>query len=354
MTEPVAGTRSPVADASIERGTPAASARSRPGRTPNPSAARGPRVVFVIVNWRSAADTIRCLESFAQLDWPNPEFLVVENDSRDGSATKLIEATADRPDVRLIIAPSNLGFTGGNNLGIRRALARGADFVVLVNPDTTLVNPGFVRACVERLEREPSLGAVGPMVYLREAGKVQNTILEFPWLHRRIANVALSWFGRRRARSGETERPAEVLNGVCLVLRRQALEAVEGFDPLIFAYVDEADLFLRLRRAGFEARYLPTPSVIHHQRADGYGRGSRVEYLLKRNTLYFLRKHGRWIQAAAYSATVLMSALLMLLARRLVGRPPGITTGYCRQLTAAFTGLWLGRTDRVMGPPRLD
>ena len=168
MTEPVAGTRRPVADASLERGKPAASARSRPGRTPNPSAARGPRVVFVIVNWRSAADTIRCLESFAQLDWPNPEFLVVENDSRDGSATKLIEATADRPDVQMLypVHPNP------NVRDVAHRVLRGHPSIQLVDPLDYPAMVAAMRACTLILtdsggvqEEAPSLGK--PVLVLR-------------------------------------------------------------------------------------------------------------------------------------------------------------------------------------------
>ena len=112
-------------------------------------------VVAVVLSWNGREDTLACLESLRGV-----ETIVVDNGSADGSA----DAVAERfPDVELIRAGVNLGFAGGNNVGIRRALDRGADWVVLVNNDATVADD-LVAAVVAAAGRQPGAGALAGTV----------------------------------------------------------------------------------------------------------------------------------------------------------------------------------------------
>jgi hypothetical protein len=105
---------------------------------------------FVVLNWNGREDTLRCLESLAAIERSDVGLVCVDNGSSDGS----VKAIGERfPDVTLIEAGANLGYSGGNNLGIRRALEMGADWVVLLNNDATVapdVIEGFERAMAAR------------------------------------------------------------------------------------------------------------------------------------------------------------------------------------------------------------
>jgi GT2 family glycosyltransferase len=84
------------------------------------------------------------------------------------------------PEVIFIQTGANLGYTGGNNRGLEYAQAEGADYALILNPDTIVIDPDFVSRMVEHLEEQPQVGIAGPRVYLRERGLLQNTVLYAP------------------------------------------------------------------------------------------------------------------------------------------------------------------------------
>lgn len=301
-----------------------------------------PRVAVVIVNYRTPRDTVECVESLRRLEGIVPRIIVVDNDSRDGSAEQL--ETALGPGV-VLRADANGGYTQGNNLGIERALDEGAEFVLVLNPDTVAHNPKFLAELVRHAESHPRAGAIGPRVFLRSTARVQNTVLRFPWFWQRVVGMGQRMLLGSPKRSGETAKQVEVLNGVCVLFRAEALRAVGGFDARTFAYLEDVDWAYRADRLGWQRWYVPVDSVIHRQKEAGYETGSTVDYLLKRNTLYFLLKSGHRVQAAGYTLATLGLALW----RRQRGRLK--SAGWLPRLGNAYLSLWRGDWDRAMGKP---
>src|ERR1041385_1636497 len=119
-----------------------------------------PRVSIVILNWNSDQVTLDCLLSLQKIDYPNFEMVVVDNGSVDGSPAKLLEKV---PEIRLIQNPTNLGFAGGCNVGMRDALHRGTDYILLLNNDT-IVAPDFLSQLVRIAESDEKIGAASPKV----------------------------------------------------------------------------------------------------------------------------------------------------------------------------------------------
>jgi GT2 family glycosyltransferase len=300
---------------------------------------QGPSVAVVIVNFRTPAQTIACVRSLERQRYPNLSIIVVDNDSRDGSAAEIKESL---PGVALIRASSNGGYTEGNNLGIEAALARGADYVLILNPDTLSINHYFIKKLVEFAESRPRCGAVGPRVFWHSRDEVQNTVLVFPWLHRRVWGWMRTRLTGKPMRSVNHPRRAEVLNGVCVLFRSEALREVGVFDTRTFAYIEDVDWGYRAERLGWDRWYAPIDAIIHEQKKTGYERGSAVEFLLKRNTLYFLLKTGHRLQAAVYTAATYVPGIMSL--------RPG-RGAWLARLEAAYRGLWSGDIDRVMGRP---
>src|ERR1700730_11710283 len=101
-----------------------------------------PRVVVVVLTWNGRDDTLLCLESLQGVDYPNWEVLVVDNGSEDGSVDAI---HGDYPEIVVIETGKNSGYAGGNNVGIESALRRGAEFILLLNNDTT-VAPDMLQA----------------------------------------------------------------------------------------------------------------------------------------------------------------------------------------------------------------
>lgn len=306
--------------------------------------AASPRVAVVIVNYRTPDQTIACVQSLRHQRYPSLSIIVVDNDSRDGSAERLQE---ELPGIDVIASTRNGGYTGGNNIGIEAALADGADYVLVLNPDTIAIRNDFIAQLVAFAESHPRAAIVGPRVFLRQTGKIQNTILEFPWLTRRIHGVVRRCLRKPTPiRSASDARQAEVLSGVCLLFRADALFDVGLFDERTFAYIDEVDWAYRAHLQHWELWYLPIDSIVHEQKESGYERGSTVEFLLKRNTLYFLIKNRRRVQAAIYTFSTLSLGLWHQWSGATSYRP------WCSRLIRAYRGIWFGRIDEVMGPPQ--
>jgi GT2 family glycosyltransferase len=306
--------------------------------------APAPRVAVVIVNYRTADQTIACVRSLQNQRYASLSIIVVDNDSRDGSAERFRN---ELNGVDVIASTQNGGYTGGNNIGIESALSDGADYVLVLNPDTIAISNDFIAIMVDFAESHPRTAVLGPRVHLRRIGEIQNTILEFPWLTRRIRGVVRRCLGKSTPkRSADDARQAEVLSGVCLLFRAEALFDVGLFDERTFAYIDEVDWAYRAHQGHWDLWYLPIDSVVHEQKETGYERGSTVEFLLKRNTLYFLLKNRRPFQAAIYTLSTLSLGYWHQWSGASSHRP------WIGRLIRAYLGLWMGRIDEVMGRPQ--
>lgn len=261
------------------------------------------QVDVIVLNYRMREQVRACLASLRQLRGVR-RVIVVDNDSDDGCAEMVQE---DFPAALFIQTGANLGYTGGNNRGLQAALAAAADYVLILNPDTVVINPDFLTSMVEYLEQSPKIGIAGPRVFLREAGTLQNTVLHAPGLWRNLYH----WFLFRLAPerlilSGEAVVEAEVLNGVCLLIRRECLEEIGLFDEEYFMYIEDADMDRRAWQAGWKVCYLPIDSIIHHQKREGYQPDGPVDFLLKRNSVYYLVKNGRWGAAVGFAGLALL------------------------------------------------
>jgi GT2 family glycosyltransferase len=271
------------------------------------------KVAIVILNYNGGDLLIDCINSFLELKEAYFQLIVVDNDSTDGSIQK-----AERIDsggrLKIIHTGQNLGYTGGNNVGIEYALEKEFDYVLLVNADTIVINPFFLKEMVQFAEKDPRVAIIGPKVYFREKEIVQNTICALPffiptlksWLFNRLSS-------KNKIRSGNKIKEVDVLNGVCILIKRSFLEKVGAFDFDIFMYREDTDLALRAKKHGWKSIYLPTSSILHLQKTEGYEYTSMVNFLLKRNAVYVLKKHGRYFDAYAYAISSLFLSFLRIL-----------------------------------------
>ena len=120
-----------------------------------------PRVIIIVLNWNRRDDTLACLASLSELDYPSYEIIVIDNGSGDDSVSAI---RASFPRLTLAETGENLGYVGGNNLGLGYAKAVRADYALLLNNDTE-VAPDFVRILVDAAQVEPAIGIAGPTIY---------------------------------------------------------------------------------------------------------------------------------------------------------------------------------------------
>ncbi|MBA3469497.1 MAG: glycosyltransferase family 2 protein [Herpetosiphonaceae bacterium] len=237
---------------------------------------------IVIVTYNHAAYIADCLRSIAALDPAPREIVVVDNASRDGTAALI---KAQFPDIRLIEAGANLGFSGGCNLGVRTTSAA---TVVLTNPDL-IAQPDWLAQLCAPLERWPDIGIVGCKLLYRDGTTFQHAggLLHLP--------LAL---GHHRG-VGETDRGqydalevVDYVTGAALACPRKLWEELGGLDEQFFpAYYEEVDFCTRTRQAGYRIVYTPQ-AVATHIEGSSVGHGSaRYLRLFHFNRLRYLFKH---------------------------------------------------------------
>jgi GT2 family glycosyltransferase len=231
------------------------------------------KLVAIVLNWNGGEDTPRALASLA-----GTETICVDNGSVDGS-----DAAVERafPSVELIRNGANLGFAGGNNVGIRRALERGADWVALVNNDA-VVEPGFAAALERAAAARPDAGLLACKVLFEDGETVMYAGASFrAWLG----------YSGRRAGFGGPDRFHETVDvgradGAAMAVSRAAAERVGLLDERLFAYVEDVDWSLRVRAAGLAVVFVPDAVVRHRGSASTGGGASTANlYYSTRNTI---------------------------------------------------------------------
>jgi hypothetical protein len=241
----------------------------------------------VVLSWNGREDTLRCLESLQAVDHAPLQIICVDNGSSDGSQEAVRECF---PEVVLIEAGVNLGYAGGNNLGIRYALEHGAAWVMLVNNDASVaadVIDGFeqaVRAC-------PRAGILAGKVLFADH---PDTI----WFAGQRVSERLGYSGRPRG-YGRPDGPrySHVAMtgravGALMAISREAIDVVGLLDEDLFAYVEDVDWALRVRSAGLEVVFAPGARAWHRVSAStgGEARSTHTLYYGVRNTVTMLER----------------------------------------------------------------
>lgn len=225
---------------------------------------QAPKVSVVVLNWCGEEDTRACLESVLQSEYPALNVVLVDNGSPDGSGERL---QCDYPNLDFIQIEENCGYTGGNNRGIQFAIDRGDDYVLVLNNDTEID-----RLCIKFLveaatERDDVGGVTSKILYHHDPARIWYGGGHFSPLH----GLGIHWLeGESDVRSGvDVPREVSFMSGCCLLLSCRALREVGGFVDELFAYVEDAELCLRLSRSGYRMLYQPNARVLHHSRPAG-------------------------------------------------------------------------------------
>ncbi len=218
-----------------------------------------PSVSIIVLNWNGLTDTLACLESLRQLHYANHRIIVVDNGSSDGSVDVLRTAAA-QPAIEIIESATNLGYAGGNNLGIHHALDGGADLILLLNNDTT-VDPMLLDKLVGAAERHPEAGCFGPWIfYMNDPDRL--------WFTRSEWEPAVSAFTAPGKGRLALEWPVDTTNteyvcGAALMFRAEVARKIGLLDERFFLVYEDCDWCFRARRAGFGCMMVPEARVWH-------------------------------------------------------------------------------------------
>jgi GT2 family glycosyltransferase len=254
--------------------------RTRTGTLAGTLADRTPRASIIIVNYNGKGYLDACLDSLREGGELGYEVILVDNASGDGSAEHV---AAFHPQVRLIRSETNLGFGAGNNLGARYAQG---EYLAFLNPDTE-AEAGWLEALIAALEQDAEAGLATALVLLMDEPDRVNTCGND--MHVTGLTLCRGMGAHRDAFSKTVEVGA--VSGAVFAIRRELFEALGGFDESFFLYVEDSDLSLRARLAGYRLLAVPG-AVIHHDYRLQFG--PQKTFYQERNRTLMLLKVFRW------------------------------------------------------------
>lgn len=298
-----------------------------------------PSVAIVVLNWNGYFDTARCLRTVQQVDHPALHCIVVDNASTDGSYERL---HAEFPQFEILRAERNLGYAGGNNLGIARALEIDSKYVYVINNDTE-VPPDSITRLVAAMEEDERIGQLGPLIHDATCGRIGAAGGMIHW-----PTVEPRQIGHLEEDRGQFTAMAEVgfVPGTAILARAAAIREVGVIPEHYFIYFEDVDWSLRFQARGWKTMVEPRAGILHYESAT-MGQHSPIKlYYQVRNNLLFLDD---WVPDAERTASrnrLHFKHMKQTVKSALKGSVPhlrAIATGY-----ADYRAGRDGKTERVL------
>lgn len=241
------------------------------------------KTAIIILNYNGAEDTIACVESIADTACP-ADVVVVDNASADSSCAWLKEQLPSA--VELLTSDVNLGYAGGNNIGIKYAFDKGYEYICVLNNDTVLTED-FLSPCVKELEDNQDIAFIGPTIVNYSDGKVQST----------GGNIDINRAYVDCKNMGAEYKPepkmlqSDYIGGACMVFRRAIIEELGMIPESYFLFFEETEWCYRAIKQGYRNVCLNTVKLRHKGSASIDKIGGLNEYLMTRNKIAFLRRN---------------------------------------------------------------
>jgi len=277
--------------------------------------------VFVsIINFNGANNTLECLLSLDKINSKNFKISVVVIDNASYEKFK-IQNSKFKIDVKIIRNEENLGFSGGQNVGIKYALDNEADYVLILNNDT-IVDKSLIEELLNTAQKDKDIGIVVPKIYFASGFEFhkdrysKNDLGKVFW----YAGGEMDWKnvvgyhrGVDEVDHGQYDRieKTDFASGCCMLVKREVFEKVGFFDEKFYLYYEDSDLCERIRRAGYAIAYCPKAILWHKNAGSAGGSGSELQdYYITRNRMLFGIRY-----ASFRSKLALFKESMMLLAK---------------------------------------
>ncbi len=309
------------------------------GEPGKPSAV--PLVVAVVLTWNEYAETAECLRSLANATYPRLEVILVDNASDDGSGERL---RGEFGGIRTIRLSENRGYSAGNNAGIRSAMERGADYILIMNNDVA-VTPDFLEPLVEVAGRAPENGLVTGKVYYKSDPTKIYSAGGYISLWKCSGVNGRQWEREAEPDPSEGESEISFANGCLVLVRRSVFEECGLLAEHFFLYFDDIE-FSRRVAPKFKMFYTPL-SRVYHRSGAGVGWGSYTTTYLYHHTrsrVLAFRDDG-----PGYRTYVLLFTLANVLVKSAVITALHIMEGRPRAAGEKVSSLWRGLVDGITG-----
>ncbi len=247
------------------------------------------KIYIILLNWNNEEDTIECIKSLKKINYNNYKIIVVDNGSEEASILKIENKY---PDLFIIKNKSNLGFAGGNNIGIKYAVNNDADYVLLINNDTT-VDENFLTELIEVGEADEENGLMGSKIYFHsEKNRIWFAGGKVNWLKNKGTHIGLD-----ETDKGQYDKIKEVdyLTGCCLLVKKEVVEKIGVLEEDYFLYYEDTDFSLRAQNVGYKCMYVSESKIYHKiSRSTKPGSASYIYYHV-RNGLVMAKRTGSFL-----------------------------------------------------------
>ncbi len=244
-----------------------------------------PNIFIIILNWNNAKDTIECLSSLSKVQYPRKKILVIDNGSTDQSLSILkqwIKVQQISDTIELVETGKNLGFSAGNNIGIKKAVEQMADYILLLNNDT-VVTESFLSDLIQTASKNSTAGIIGCKIYYLD----RKTLV---WFNGGIIDYVKGAF-YHFDKDTQGQRSSDFITGCLMLIPTVVFRNVGLLDEQYFLNVEDIDFSYRVRRAGY-ALVVDSNTVIYHKVSSTIGGlySKIYQYYFHRNRLIFFDK----------------------------------------------------------------
>lgn len=240
------------------------------------------KVLILILNWNGKRDTLECLASLAPL---KASLLVVDNGSTDGSVGAIRERF---PEISILETGKNLGYAGGNNAGLRWALEKSFEWILVFNNDAAAA-PDLIDRFLEAAQKEPAAKILGAKIYMaKEPNRIEH--LGGFWSPS-LGEFSFPAAGKVDDGSYEEMQQVDMVCGCALFVHQSVLKTIGLFEEQFFLLWEESDLCARAKRAGFEVWTAPKAKVWHKGSASFTGGKPHLQYFWWRNRLLWIQRN---------------------------------------------------------------
>ncbi len=241
------------------------------------------KISIILVNWNGLKDTLKCLDSLTKLNYINYEIILVDNGSSDDSVKVIKEKF---PDIHLIETKKNLGFAGGNNVGIKKALENKSDYVFLLNNDT-VVDKNICMNFVSFIKNNKKAGILGARIYKMDS----EDYIDHQGGKWNAEKAEFDSYNSKSIDNLQDNKQVDYVTGCAFFIKKEVVDKIGFLEENFFLMWEETDYCYRAKNFGFEIWAIPSAIVWHKVSSSFIGGKPHTHYYWWRNRLLWINRN---------------------------------------------------------------
>lgn len=245
-----------------------------------------PSVAIVLVNYNGYDDTVECINSLKKILYKNFSIIIVDNGSNDDSANRFL--MLENSNIKVICEKDNLGFSGGNNVGIEWAIKNKFDYILLLNNDT-LVDSDFLGEMLKAAKKYHNKALItGKILYAFDKKRIWYAGGSFNQITSRTTHTGM---GQIDEGQYDKEHLVSFASGCCMLIPKEIMNSVGYLSEDYFLYCEDLDYCCRLLKRGYKILYCPSARVYHKVNASSSKQSGAIIYYIVRNKMYIIKRY---------------------------------------------------------------